>query len=865
MKTRYLLLFVFLVLSMYGNIRAISSVTVSDSIFRNYFDRAVTFANTYPREKAYLHLDNTSYYVGDTIWFKAYVTLAEYPIPSPISKPLYVELLDQSGYVAQRHIMKLDKGEGCGQLVLDHSLMSGFYEIRAYTRWMLAFDQPNYFSRVLPVYQPAQGEHPEQIVTTYDLNKSMNKRSGEIKDRLAVQFFPEGGALVEGITSRVAFKAESRDGGEVKLTGKVFDKSGTVLAEMETQRDGMGVFSYTPVAGKNVATAKVLYNGKEYSFPLPAALPAGYVMSVHDGGGGMLISVTCNANTPKDDVAVFVSKDGRPYVYQALNTQGNETQHFMIKNRDFSGGVYQVTLLNKGGQTLCERFCFIQPKEGLSISVKGTQNIYYPYKPIRCELQVTDSKGKPQQGTFSVSIRDAVRSDYAEYDNNLLTDMLLTSDLKGYIHQPGYYFKDITLQKLQELDLVMMIHGWRQYDMSALIANEPPKLLQQPELDLWLDGQIKSSILKREKENLELIVTVKENDNVVIGKTITGKHGSFSIPVADFEGVKEALFQTSSPTAKIRTDRSVFIHRNFSPEPRGYASYEWHPQWKNKELLRELADRMDSLYLDSINNSGERQFLLDEVKVTRKRKGDNLTIDVFEKTVDAYYYVSQMVEEWRDKGKEVLSINQFMELASPDFQWHRSNDNSSYKNRRVRYILNNRILNPMERKMIENEIEGIERIVICEGGKAFTNFIIQNSAHVSGSPIRSPFMFSGEDDNGLTDVANMDSYVAFYIIPVSHMDLVNLSVRSVRGVRRSYIQGYTRPLEFYASAYDEIPLVPSVYNRRTLYWNPFVETDENGKAVIECYNEQYSNPVIIQAEMLKDGVIGHVTHVSTNL
>lgn len=848
---------VFLLLSIWQVQATRQAAAEVDSVFKRYFDQAVSFTANYPREKAFLHLDNTSYYVGDTIWFKAYVTLAGNHRPSPISKPLYVELLDQSGYVAQKHIIKLDNGEGSGQFILDNSIMSGYYEIRAYTRWMLAFDQPGYFSRVLPIYQYSDGERPKQVVTTYNLNQAMDKRPEASGKNLAVQFFPEGGSLVEGVTSRVAFKAESRKEGHVQLKGKVLSKSGKVLADLETLHDGMGVFSYTPT--KESATAKVIYNDKEHSFDLPEALSAGYALSVDNVGGGILVTVISNQNTPEDDMAVFISRDGCPYIYQTFHSKRGEMQDFLIKTRDFPGGVYQISLINKSGRTLCERFSFVQPKDRLSISVAGVQNMYQPFQPICCELQVTDKQGNPLQGTFSVSVRDAVRSDYAEYDNNLFTDMLLTSNLKGYIHQPGYYFANVTARKIQELDLVMMIHGWRQYDMSALIADTPPKLLQEPETDLLLRGQILSSILKKEKENLDITVTVKEGDDMILGNTKTGEHGRFSFPVAEFEGVNEAIFQTSSPFAKNRADRSVLIDRNFSPKPRRYAYQEWYPQWQNQKLWREMAELSDSLYIDSIRKN-ENLYLLDEVEITRKRK-DNLTTDVFEKSVDAYYYVSQIVDEWRDQGKEVFTINQFMAEVNPDFDWNRSTDVCSYKNRRVRFVMNNHILSPMEKKMMESEIDGIERIVICEGGKAFTETIVNNSNYLINEPSGSPFMFDGKDD-GLTNVSSLDHYIALYIIPHPRKDLLNNSMRAAKGTRRTFIQGYTTPLTFKPAFVDQIPEMIPTQNKRTLYWNPELETDENGKAIIECSNAQYSNPVIIQAEMMKDGVAGYITHIT---
>lgn len=137
--------------------------------------------------------DNTSYYVGDTIWFKAYVTLAEQQIFSQISRPLYVELVDQTGHIADKQIIKLTQGEGNGQFVLPRSMLSGYYEVRAYTRWMLAFNEPQYFSRTFPIYQLANSDKLERSITTYELSSSMENRPSETKEKLSVRFFPKEG------------------------------------------------------------------------------------------------------------------------------------------------------------------------------------------------------------------------------------------------------------------------------------------------------------------------------------------------------------------------------------------------------------------------------------------------------------------------------------------------------------------------------------------------------------------------------------------------------------------------------------------------------------------------------------------------
>ena len=189
---------------------------------------------------------------------------------------------------------------------------------------------------------------------------------------------------------------------------------------------------------------------------------------MNNSSGAIVGNVLSNENTPDADIVAFISHEGRPYSYWILRMRSGGNQTFLLKTRDLPGGIYQVSLLDKTGNMLCERFTFVQPNKLNSIQLNGIKDIYRPFEPIRCEIQVTDQKGNPLQGSLSISVRDAIRSDYAEYDNNIFTDMLLTSGLKGYIDKPGYYFADITLRKLQELDVLLMVHGWRHCLISGI-------------------------------------------------------------------------------------------------------------------------------------------------------------------------------------------------------------------------------------------------------------------------------------------------------------------------------------------------------------------------------------------------------------
>ena len=817
-------------------------------VFQQYMNQAQTFANNFPREKAYLHFDNTSYYVGDTIWFKAYVTLAEQQTFSQISRPLYVELVDQTGHIADKQIIKLTQGEGNGQFILPPSMLSGYYEVRAYTRWMLAFNEPQYFSRTFPIYQLTNSDKLERSITTYELSSSMENRPSETEEKLNVRFFPEGGQLVEGVTSQVAFKAESKNEGNIELSGTIYTKEGAEITSFETLHDGMGRFEYTPSA--QPAIAKVDFQGKKYEFTLPQALPNGYVLSTVSNAGALLVRVFCNAATPQDTLAVFISHQGRPYVHQLISCRADAPREFILPTRKLPAGVLQVSLINRAGNTLCERFVFANPRAPLQISTEGLKEVYAPYAPIRCELQIKNAKGEPVSGELSVSIRDGVRSDYLEYDNNIFTDLLLTSDLKGYIHQPGYYFASPSPRKQTELDVLLMVHGWRKYDMSQAISTAPFTPLQLPETQLALNGQVKSTILKNKLKDIALSVIVKKNDQFITGGTVTDENGRFTIPVEDFEGTTEAVIQTRKVGKERNKDASILIDRNFSPAPRAYGYKELHPEWKDLAYWQQKAESFDSLYMDSIRRV-EGLYVLDEVEIkSKRRQGSNMATKISEKSIDAYYDVRRSVDVLRDNGKIVTTIPELMEKLSPQFYWDRTNDKHTYRQKPICYIMDNHILSETETQMMLTEVDGLASIIISKGTGGIDDDIIQNTK-----------MSEVTDSTGV-DISKLDKYSVFYLIPLPRRDVLNKSQSAVLGTRQTVIQGYTRPLEYYSPAYPTKELyMDKVDKRRTLYWNPSVQADENGKAVIECYNNQYSTPLIIQAETLgKDGQIGSMRY-----
>lgn len=840
-----------------------------DSIFEHYFRNAQAFAGSYPREKAYLHFDNTSYFIGDTIWFKAYVTLSEGNIPSTISKPLYVELLDQLGNIMDKQIIKLKDGEGHGQIVLKTFCLPGYYEVRAYTRWMQAFDEKQYFSSTFPLYRKIQanGEIIKSI-GTYHLDKSMKQRPHNKEKDLNLRFFPEGGSLVEGVTSLIAFEAEGKKNGPVACEGVLKDRDGTILTRFRALHEGMGYFSHTP--GAKPAIVEIEYEGKMKRFTLPKALPQGYVLHVANQKDTFDVQISRSSTTLNDTLALFASQQGRPLTYKKIKFGDAQILRFTLPKRIFSGGVVQLSLINTRGETICERLCYVMPdaKTGLEIMTSSSnEKMYKPYMPICCKLAVRDKEGKPVKSRLSISIRDALNSDYKEYDQTIYTDLLLTSDLKGYIHQPGYYFASRSPQRQRELDALMLVRGWRKYDMAQIIGAKKFKPIHLPETTLVIKGQVWTYGRKKTKEDMGVTIMLKKDSLTMLGATVTDSLGYFSIPVDKLEGNLEALIQTRKKDKKRNTLTTIRLLRNFSPAQRKYGYQELHPVYATRDSLRSLSIMADSLYEDSLlklNNS----HALNEVIVKAKRKKNSIV--QFEQNILAYYNVPTVLDKLRDEGKIVEDLSTLLKMLNSNIRVHRilgdiTTDIISYNTGSFSYMVNGvlTLFNDVS-LYIENDVDALRYIILGYSKIAPAIIDIDDPEHYLKNLeiIYDSFYQSPANNKSSTADEENGKENTWREVNSSDMICQLITVDNWRkekkyggawGIRRTQIQSYSKPLEFYSPTYKNLQDPPAEDYRRTLYWNPNLETDEKGEATINCYNTNTSTFVTISAETLWEG------------
>lgn len=251
------------------------------------------FYQDYPQEKVYIHFDKDYYAAGETIWFKSYVTLQE--LPAYGARNLYVELIDKEGLVVQKRIVELVQGGGAGEIEIPENMKSGTYQARAYTSYMMNYDSSFFFHKNIRIYDPKRDAAAAAAAAKPATGKP-GTDAGAAKSEYSVQFFPEGGDLVTGIASQVAFKAIGQTGYPSKVNGTVVDGKGQKVADIATFHDGMGAFEFTPEAGQTYTAKTKDSAGTEKTFNLPAAKPSGVTLKTYNKGS-RIFYLTSLSNT----------------------------------------------------------------------------------------------------------------------------------------------------------------------------------------------------------------------------------------------------------------------------------------------------------------------------------------------------------------------------------------------------------------------------------------------------------------------------------------------------------------------------------------------------------------------------------------
>jgi TonB-dependent SusC/RagA subfamily outer membrane receptor len=752
-----------------------------------------------PAEKAYLHFDKPYYAAGDTIYFKAYVTLGEKHEPSKLSGVLHVDLINAKNKIDQSIKLQLQDGVAWGDFTLPDSLPAGNYRVRAYTQWMRNEGEDAFFYQTIPIASIANNKIPESIV----------RQPAQIPNNKAdIQFFPEGGSLTTGIRSKVAFKAIGNNGLGIDVKGTITDNENKEIAAFTSERLGMGYFHLTPLGGKTYQAKLIFADGTQNTIDLPKPETKGIVLTIN------------NDSIPKASVTIAVNKayyiENRNKDYSLLIYSGGIATTVPCKldstvitmdilKRRLHTGIATVTLFSPIGEPLCERLLFVQNYDQLNLDVKSDKVAYGKREKVSIKLNALDRAGIPSAGHFSVSVSDESKVPVDENnENTILTSLLLTSDLKGYVEQPNYYFIDTSEAARKNLDLVMLTHGYRRFEWRKVLNSEYLPIAYSPEKGLEISGQVKNLFGKP-----------------VAKGTITllpSKGGPLVSSIADDKG----LFRFSN---LVFYDTTRFVLSAVNAKGKNSTKLAWFGDKPEPFIIPDrqndinIQDRAMTAYLDNtkkernewINYGRGKGIMLKEVKIRDVKLDDKYRTQ----SLAGAGHADQVMH-----ADEIEKIGGMLTTS-----------------------LNGRL-----RGVVFLGQPGSQIPVLTVGGMSGMgdNSIPGMLLIVDGSqmPIENINYFSSNDVETVellkyasTAIYGMDGGGGVIIITTKQGGGRNIKDIASIGILPIAPVGFYKAREFYSPKYE----TPDLYARRldlrsTIYWQPEIQTDKNGSASFDYYS-----------------------------
>ena len=719
-----------------------------------------------PQEKLYLHLDKPFYAAGENVWFKAYVVEASLHSLDSQSSVVYVELIDATKTVFKRQMFYASGGLTFGDFQLPDTLREGNYAIRAYTNYMKNFGEDFFFIKEFPVLNPLSS-HPT---------------SGEpyAADSLSLQFFPEGGNLVACGFNRVAFKALSPDGKGFNVEGTIVDENNTVVTSFKSQHNGMGVMRINPVHGKKyfARIAKPYVVSRPY--PLPGLTEKGYIMQVDAVGKNIKVIVFTNTDKPATgDHSVNIVVQSRGQAYHAQQGTINNNAFFtLIPKTKFPDGISQITVFDSEGRPVAERLIHQNNQEYIKLNVETDTSSYGKRKMVTILADALYRNGAPALGSFSISVYDErLVQNPEEYPLTISNYLSLTSDLRGHIEDPGYYFKDSLMETKKNLDLLMMVNGWRRFTWSDILIGKLPSLVYHHEHGIPIQGKVLKTGGKRPPAGSVIKVMTMDGKVVRLSPDSLGNFYTDSLLYYDSMVV---VFQTENQKGK-KQPYKFSLNPAVPPPPSAYRFTSFR-EFDATPFLQQKADEK------SIENSSKVK-VIDEVTITAKRDEPD-----------------PRLQNPNGPGGRVIDVNK--DLGGG-----------------LGYASINQML-----------FARVAGLVYIDGAWSIRKqpvVFAVNNMQVSADYVN---LVSPTDVDLIEVLFNAVQYSGQHVISIYLKDGSSISNYEPVGVNQVKLAGFYEAREFYSPNYDVKDNRHSLEDKRTtLFWEPMMMTDSQGRAAVAFY------------------------------
>ncbi len=557
------------------------------------------FRDLYQPEKVYLHTDKDHYLSGETVWFKAYLYSGF--TPSKTSANLFTELVGKNGEVIKRQLSPINESTASGQVDVPANLETGTYLLRSYTHWMLNFDPAFFFYKTIKVYNPS----------------AKQAQNASNRNAPSLHFFPEGGYLVNDLFNVIAYKATDANGLPISATMSIKDWNGKEVMTSSSLHDGMGKFEIYIKPNKQYTADVVYASGIKQSVPLP--VPVDTALALKVGSDSAELSLLISRNDKSDNTwnsLQVIGQMQQNVVLRAGGAMKNGVLKIQFPKADLTSGICQLTVFSSRGIPLAERLIFIRNDEyKMKGMVAATQTSFDRKSKNIIEFSVPDTVN----ASFSIAVTDADRELYDVYGQNIYSSMLLSSDIRGYVHQPSWYFLNDDSTTIQSLDLLMMTNGWRRFSWQKILNGDMPAIQHKGANYLSLAGTVYSADTKKTvlPGELKLYVQTRDSINSLYQANVDEK-GRFSMNGIVVEDSVNIFYQYNPVKGKVKpvviVPDSNFVEREYfeKMEWPGFLPADTSRYFPSAELLITSSD------ITKAGNPNAR--VLQEVVVKTKKK-----------------------------------------------------------------------------------------------------------------------------------------------------------------------------------------------------------------------------------------------------
>mgnify|MGYP000170319936 FL=1 len=833
---------------------SLSAQTMQDTIIANF-----SLMERIPKEKLYLHLDKPFYGAGEKIWFKGYLVNAITHQDNAQSNFIITELINRSDSIVERKKIRRDSLGFHNAFTLPATLPAGDYYLRGYSNWMLNEDPDFFFSRNIKIgnsidntivssieYQQEDDTHYTakikftsnvQAVFENTTIKYLYLENGKIKNKgkkktdengwisislpdlkspvarrievefddpqyiykrtfhlpvftndFDVKFFPEGGALINIPHQNVAFKVQGADGFSKEVEGFLFNSKGDTLTNFRSEHNGMGIFTMNPVNNETYYVTARTNDSITKRFDLPAIEPKGIsiAMSHYKQEIRYEIQKTEATEWPQK-LFLLAHTRGKLAILQPINPKRTFGK---MNDSLFTEGITHFMLIDEQGNALSERLIFVPDHKPNQWQITTDQPTYGKREKVSLQIAAKDSEGNPVEGTFSVSITDRKSIQPDSLADNILSNLLLTSDLKGYVEDPAFYFLNQDARTLRSIDYLMMTHGWRRHKMENVLRTPSLNFTNYIEKGQTISGRIMGFFGANVKKGPICVLAPKYN---IIATTETDEKGQFIVNTS---------FRDSTTFLVQARTKKGFAGVDILMDPPQYpVATHKAPYFNGATTFMEdyLMNTRDQYYMEG----GMRVYNLKEVTVTAKRERPS-SKSIYTGGINTY-----TVEEDRLQGYGQTAFDAASRLPSV-----------TITNGSEIHIRNNS----------EPAIIVIDDIVYEDASDILKDIQVSDMSSIS--------LLRGADAVILGPRASGGAVV------ITLKDPRNLPARPAQGIITYTPLGYSESVEFYHPTYD----TPEKKNaqrsdfRSTVYWNPELRLDAEGKATIEYYTPDSTAP-----------------------